>query len=182
MLLNKESCVLIFNVFSCLCLTGCSFSAQMSTTAIPVVQNIDIEKYLGTWYEIARLPNSFERNLDQVTATYTWREDGKIKVLNRGFNTEKNIWKEATGKAWIPDPDVPSRLRVSFFLFFASDYRIIALDDENYSYAMVTSNSMKYLWVLSRDPQMDTEVYDRLTKQAQAYGFDIEKLYRVTHS
>jgi apolipoprotein D and lipocalin family protein len=137
---------------------------------------------LGTWYEIARLPNSFEKNLDHVTAIYTLRDDGKINVLNKGFDSAKKYWKEATGKAWIPNSRIPAHLRVSFFWIFAGDYKIIALDGENYSYSMVTSKTKKYLWILSRTPRMDNEVYNKLVEKAKGFGFEVEELYKVSQS
>lgn len=163
-------------------LTGCFTSKKLSIAGIPAVENFNLDRYLGTWYEIARLPNSFEKNLDRVTATYSLRKDGKIKVVNRGFNIDKDSWKEATGKAWIPDPENPATLKVSFFWFFSSDYKIIALDEENYSYSMVTSSTRKYLWILSRTPQLDPEIYQKLIEQAKADGFDTDKLYKVKQS
>ena len=179
MLIQKLTVVFIFIVFFSFGLNSCFTTKRMSTATIPVVENLNLERYLGTWYEIARLPNSFEKNLDYVTATYTLRGDGKIKVLNKGFNSEKNSWKEATGKAWIPDSQIPARLRVSFFWIFSSDYKIIALDAENYMYSMVTSNTKKYLWILSRTPKMDSEVYTKLVEKAYDYGFEVDKLYKV---
>jgi len=179
MLIQKLTVVFILIVIFSFGLTGCFTSKKMSTAKIPVVKNFNLQRYLGTWYEIARLPNSFEKNLDYVTATYTLRDDGKIKVLNKGFNSEKNSWKEAIGKAWIPDSQIPARLRVSFFWIFSSDYKIIALDAENYTYSMVTSNTKKYLWILSRTPKMDAEVYTKLVEMAYDYGFEVDKLYKV---
>ncbi|MFP4460152.1 MAG: lipocalin family protein [Candidatus Zixiibacteriota bacterium] len=147
---------------------------------IPLVENFELDKYLGTWYEIARLDHSFERNLDSVTATYSVRDDGKIKVLNKGYNTKKGKWSTAEGKAWIPNEDQPARLKVSFFWIFSAEYRIIALDDE-YSYAMVTSSSKKYLWILSRSPKMPEEKLDMLLKKAKDWGFDLSEIYFVKH-
>lgn len=159
--------------------TCCIVSKRMSTSSIPLVKDFELERYLGKWYEIARLPHSFEKNLDFVTATYTVRDDGKIKVLNRGYNSKKKSWKDAEGKAWIPDDKMPARLRVSFFWIFASDYKIIALDAESYTYSMVTSKSKKYLWILSRTPKLDQDIYEKLVGMAAEYGFAVEKLYKV---
>ena len=178
-LIQYSTIVFIYLLFFSFGLNSCLTSKGMSTATIPVVKNFKLERYLGTWYEIARLPNSFEKNLDYVTATYTLRDDGKIKVLNKGFNAEKNSWKEVTGKAWIPDSRIPARLRVSFFWIFSSDYKIIALDTENYLYSMVTSNTKKYLWILCRTPEMDAGVYTKLVEKAYNYGFEVYKLYKV---
>ncbi|MBT4483410.1 MAG: lipocalin family protein [Candidatus Latescibacteria bacterium] len=154
----------------------------MSTESVPAVGDLDITRYAGTWYEIARLPHSFEKNLERVTATYTLQDDGNIEVVNRGFKSKKGEWKSIKGKAWIPDPAVPARLKVKFFWFFSSEYKVIDLDSENYTYAMVTSSSRKYLWILSRTPGINETLYTRLVRKAQDLGFDMEKLYRVQHT
>ena len=171
--------VIIVSIFG---LSSCYTPKKMRTTSIPAVKDFQLDRYLGTWYEIARLPNSFEKNLDHVTANYTLLENGEINVLNKGFNTEKKIWKDATGRAWISDPQNPAHLRVSFFWKFSSDYKIIALDSMNYSYALVTSTSKKYLWILSRTPEMSPAAYSSLVKIADDYGFEVEKLYKPDQS
>ena len=181
MLYQKIILVPVTIFFFCLFLTGCFTPKRLSTSSIPVVKNFDLDRYLGTWYEIARLPNRFEKNLDQVTATYSIREDGKINVLNKGFNSAENSWKEAIGKAWIPDPKIPAKLKVSFFWIFSSEYKIIALDEINYGYSLVTSNAKKYLWILSRTPNMDENTYNKLVEKAREFGFEIERLYKVVH-
>ena len=104
--------------------------AAKKTNHIPAVENFELEKYLGTWYEIARMPHFFEKDMEQVTANYTLREDGKIKVLNKGYKTTKEMWKESEGKAWVPDENKPSELKVSFVWFISSDYRIIYLEED----------------------------------------------------
>lgn len=161
-------------------IVGCASSGTfISTQNIPVVEPFDVQRYTGTWYEIARLPNRFERNLEQVTATYTLQADGKIQVVNKGFNAKKQKWDDITGRAWIPDQNTPSKLRVSFFWFVSSPYHVIALDREKYTYAMVTSNTTKYLWILSRTPQMDAAVYKQLVQQAKEQGFAVEQIEQV---
>lgn len=146
-----------------------------------VVKQLDIDKYLGTWYEIARYDHSFERNLVGVTATYSMREDGKIKVVNKGFKGSLNgKLSEAVGKAKIPDPKVPSKLKVSFFWIFYGDYFVMELDD-NYEWAVIGSSSDKYLWILSRTPQMDPEIYQMLLKRLTDRGYDVGKLIEVEH-
>jgi apolipoprotein D and lipocalin family protein len=164
-----------------LILTTCKVPEEMKTDHIPVVTTLDLQRYLGSWYEIARLPHSFEKDLQQVTATYSLRDDGKIKVLNRGFNAKKEKWQEAEGKAWIPNPQQPARLRVSFFWIFAADYKVIALDTTDYRYAMVTSSSKEYLWILARQPQLDAQVYEQLLTYARQQGFDLSQLIKVAH-
>ena len=160
---------------------ACSESGENDATGIPLVPALDLNRYLGTWYEIARMPHRFEKDLIKVTATYSLREDGKIKVVNRGFNLKKNEWSEATGKAWVPDSTAPALLRVSFFWIFAADYRVIELEQENYSYAMVTSSSKKYFWILSRTPTLDENIYSSLINRARQHGFETGKIEKVPH-
>ena len=144
-----------------------------------VVKELDIERYLGKWYEIARYDHRFERGLVGVTASYSLRDDGKIKVVNTGFKETINGQKsEAIGKAKIPDPHVPSKLKVSFFWFFYGDYFVLELD-ENYQWAVIGSSTDNYLWILSRTPQMDETVYYELLNKLTTRGYDIDKLIRI---
>ncbi|MFW5757035.1 MAG: lipocalin family protein, partial [Tangfeifania sp.] len=114
------------------------------------VQELDLKRYMGKWYEIARFDHRFERNLVGVTATYSLRDDGKIKVVNAGYkNNLDGKYKETVGKAKQPNPEEPGKLKVSFFLFFYADYYILELDAE-YQWALIGSSSDKYLWILSR--------------------------------
>ena len=152
--------------------------AGESTKSIPPVPALDLNRYLGTWYEIYRLPHKFEKDLIKVTATYSLRKDGKIQVLNRGYKPSKGRWSDAKGKAWIPDPQVPARLKVSFFWPFSAEYKIIRLDSD-YRWALVTSGSTDYLWLLSRTPVMEEALVDSLTRFAAHNGFDTGRLIRV---
>jgi len=143
------------------------------------VKELDLNRYLGTWYEIARFPHSFEKNLVGVTATYSIRDDGKIKVLNQGYkNTLEGELSVAEGKAKIPDQSEPGKLKVSFFWIFYADYFVLELD-ENYQYVMIGSSSPKYFWILSRTPQMDSATYEMLLGKARKRGYNLEKLYKV---
>jgi len=160
-------------------LFGCSVSKEKSTEFIPAVKSFDIQRYLGTWYEIARLPNSFERGLDKVTAQYSLRDDGTIAVLNKGFDTVAGKWKEAHGKARFKEPGTGA-LEVSFFLIFYADYKVLELDTVNYSYAMVTSSSKEYLWILSRTPHLDDSIYNALIQKASGWRFNISAIYKVS--
>ena len=117
--------------------------------------------------------------MDKVTAAYTLRDDGKINVLNKGFDTVKGEWKEANGKARIKDSNTDAFLEVSFFWFFYADYKVIELDTANYSYAMVTSSSKKYFWILSRTPHLDDAVYNELIHKATEWGFNISAIYKL---
>lgn len=159
-------------------------SSACSTTPpenVDVVKNFDIHRYLGTWYEIARLDHRFERGLDRVTATYHPRDDGGITVTNRGFNAQQQRWKESIGKGYlIGDPETAS-LKVSFFGPFYGSYNVIALDDA-YRYAMICGPNRNYLWILSRTPTLDDTVKQQLLTTARRYGFDTEQLIWVNQS
>ena len=162
-----------------LVLLACSKTHQMDVIDTTTVKNVEIEKYLGTWYEIARFPHSFEKGLVGVTATYSLRKDGKIKVLNQGYKGSLGGKRSlAEGKAKIPDPSVNSRLKVSFFLFFYGDYYILELDDD-YQWAMIGSSSPDYFWILSRTPQMDPGIYQFLLDNAEKRGYDLGPLIEV---
>lgn len=146
------------------------------------VENFEIERYLGTWYELARFDHSFERGLVGVTATYTLRDDGMIKVLNQGYkNSLHGELSQANGKAKIPNMNCPSKLKVSFFWFFYADYYVLELD-KDYQWAIVGSNSNNYLWILSRKPIVDDSLFNLLVQKAQNLGYDINKLIKVKHS
>lgn len=158
---------------------SCSNNAQMDKINTKTVGNLDIDKYLGRWYEIARFPHSFEKNLVGVTATYSLRKDGKIRVVNQGYKgTLDGKQSTAEGKAKIPDPNDPSRLKVSFFLFFYGDYYVMELD-EDYGWAMIGSSTPDFFWILSRTPQMDEKVYQNLLENARERGYNLEKLIKV---
>jgi lipocalin len=144
-----------------------------------VVKELNIEKYLGKWYEISRFDHSFERGLVGVTATYSIRDDGKIKVVNSGYKNTLNGQKsEVIGKAKIPDLNVPSKLKVSFFWFFYADYFVLELD-KNYQWAIIGSSSDNYLWILSRTPQMEESQYNELLNKITNRGYDVKKLIKV---
>lgn len=158
---------------------SCSNSQKNTNMDYSVVDSVDLNKYIGTWYEIARFPHSFEKDLVGVTATYEFRDDGKIKVINQGYKFSLDgKHKKSIGKAKIPDKSVPSKLKVSFFLFFYGDYYILELD-EDYQYALVGSSSPNYLWILSRTPQMDSSTYNMLVENAKNRGYDVSKLIFV---
>lgn len=140
------------------------------------VDGFELNRYLGHWYEIARLDHSFERGLTQVSATYSMREDGGVKVLNRGFASEKQQWKEAEGKAYFIRDAHTGYLKVSFFGPFYGSYIVMALDQENYQYSLVSGPDHSYLWILSRTPTLDSAVMKRLLDKAEAAGFDTGKL------
>ena len=160
-------------------LTSCKQNNGSENMDFTTVKELDINRYLGTWYEIARYDNSFERGLVGVTANYSLRNDGKIRVINRGYkNSLEGKLSQAKGKAKIPDKDYPGKLKVSFFLFFYADYFVLELDP-NYRWALVSSSSDKYLWILSRTPEMDKKDLDFILKKAKEHGFDTSKLIWV---
>jgi len=179
---NHISWIVPGYLFLCLIVSGCFTPKELNTESIPAIKNFDLKRYLGMWYEVARLPQSFENGLDRVTATYTLQEDGTIKVLNKGFNTSKGEWKEAIGKAYIPDTLAGAFLKVSFFWIFYGEYKVIVLDTVDYSYAMVTSSSKKYLWILCRSPQLEQSIYDELVRKASEWGFNTSELFKVPQS
>lgn len=147
---------------------------------LSVVQDIDIERYLGKWYEIARFPHSFEKKLKCVTAEYAFKKNGKISVLNKGYlKTRPEVYKIASGTAWIPDKNQTGKLKVRFFWPFAGNYWIIDLDKENYQYALVGENSRNYLWILCREKTMDQALYEKLVKKAKDQEFDVSLLEKV---
>ncbi len=145
------------------------------------VKELDINRYMGTWYEIARYDHSFERGLTNVTATYSLKPDGKIKVINRGYtNGTDGEPKQAIGKGKRPDPAYPGKLKVSFFLFFYADYFVLELD-KDYQWALVGSSSDKYLWILSRTPRLEKDTLQNILKIAARRGYDTNKLIMVEH-
>lgn len=155
----------------------------MKHVDLSTVRDVDVRRYLGRWYEIARFNHSFERGMVGVSADYSLKNNGTIKVVNRGYKgTLDGKLKQITGKAKIPNPKDSSKLRVSFFLFFYSDYYILELDKENYAYALVGSSSSTYLWILSRTPQLSKVIIDELLRKAEKRGFDVSKLIWVEQS
>ena len=167
-----KSIALLFGSFL---LAGCTAAPQ----GIMPVDNFDLDRYLGTWYEIARLDHRFERGLSQVSATYSKRSDGGVDVINRGFNSQANKWKEAKGRAYfIGEPDV-ARLKVTFFWPFYGGYNVIELDQENYSYALICGPNKKYLWILARAQKLDEGIKEALIDKAKNLGFNTSELILV---
>lgn len=145
------------------------------------VTGFQIERYFGTWYEIARLDHSFERGLSDVSAVYAPRPEGGVSVLNRGFNPEKNEWKEALGKAEFIDDTQTGSLKVSFFGPFYGGYHIVALDPD-YRWSLIAGPSRDYLWILARDRQLSDTQKAALLKTAAGFGFETDKLIWVSHA
>jgi apolipoprotein D and lipocalin family protein len=157
-----------------------TMSCGPGTSPAAPVTGFDADRYLGTWYEVARLPHSFERGLSDVTATYSRNNDGTIKVVNRGWNVAKQRWDDADGKArFTRTPDI-GQLEVSFFGPFYGLYTVAELDP-GYEWAMVVGPGTGYFWILSRTPDLDEAVVARLVAKAGELGIDTSKIERVSH-
>jgi len=140
------------------------------------VQEFQLARYLGRWHEIARLDHPFERGLEQVSATYTLREDGGVRVLNRGYDPKHDRWDEAEGKAWFVSDPGTGHLKVSFFGPFYGAYVVFELDREAYQYAFVAGPNRSYLWLLARTPHVDQDLIDRFVRRAGELGFPTGEL------
>jgi apolipoprotein D and lipocalin family protein len=160
--------VLIFN--------SCSTIPKGATAIKP----FDKEKYLGKWYEIARMDFKYERDLNNTTAEYSVRDDGKIKVDNKGFNTQTKEWKQAIGKAKFVGEQNVAMLKVSFFGPFYSGYNVIALDSE-YKYALVAGKNLNYLWILSRETTIPENIKQNYLKIAENLGYKTSELLWIEH-
>jgi len=157
-----------------LLMTGC---VSLPDGVTPVT-DFDSQRYVGKWYEIARLDNRFERGLSKVTASYAVRADGGIDVVNRGYKTGEVVPSEAIGKAYSVGAADTAHLKVSFFGPFYASYVVFYLDSD-YQFAFVSGNSRKYLWLLSRTPAIDESVKELFLNQARSLGFDVSKLVWV---
>lgn len=146
---------------------------------IEPVTGFELPRYLGKWYEIARLDHSFEQGLSQVTAEYSLRDDGSVRVLNRGFSSDKKEWDEAEGRARFVEGSDVGFLKVSFFGPFYGSYVVFELDRDNYQYAVVAGPDRSYLWILARTPVIDPALQERLVAKAADVGFDTSKLIFV---
>ncbi|MDG4595722.1 MAG: lipocalin family protein [Candidatus Contendobacter sp.] len=157
-------------------LGGCAVAPPSGVTPIA---GFELDRYLGKWYEIARLDHSFERGLSNVSATYDLGADGGVKVLNRGYDDRAGVWKEAEGRAYFTGESTVGSLRVSFFGPFYGGYHILALDRANYSHALVSGPSRDYLWILARTRSVPPAVLEDLLKRAKALGFATDRLILV---
>ena len=158
-------------------LTGCSYAPS----GIQPVQDFNANRYLGTWYEIARLDHSFERGLNNVSATYTLRKDGGIDVLNKGFKQSTGRWKQIKGRAYFVKGNAVGQLKVTFFWPIYGGYNVIALDNENYSYALVCGPSRSYLWILAREKTISPDITAKLVEIAKSLEFKVDELIFVKH-
>lgn len=174
---SSQPLVLLAVLLSLISLGGCAGAPE----GIEPVRDFDGERYMGKWYEIARLDHSFERGMNDVTATYSRREDGGINVLNRGYLETKRSWKEARGRAYFVEDSDTAYLKVSFFRPIYGAYVVFELERDNYEYAFVSGPGRKYLWLLSRSPEVEQTVLDRFIEQAGQLEFDTSKLIFPTH-
>lgn len=158
-------------------LASCRQNQKKNEMDNSTVKELNVQRYLGKWYEIARFDHRFERGLVGVTATYSMRDDGKIRVINQGYkNSLDGKLSRAEGKAKLTDE--PGKLKVSFFWIFYAGYYVMELD-ENYKWALIGSNSEKYLWILSRTPKLEQDVKKQILTKAKQRGYDISKLIWV---
>ena len=159
---------------------------QSSCVGVPegveTVVDFELDRYLGTWYEIARLDHSFERGMSHVTANYSMRDDGGVSVVNRGLRVAKDEWDEAKGKAYFVGDTNVGQLKVSFFGPFYGGYNILELDKENYQYALVAGPDRDYLWILARSPTLEPDVVLALVNKARSFDFPVDELIYVNHA
>jgi apolipoprotein D and lipocalin family protein len=173
MLKPKKSFFLVYLTFF---LGACTSIPE----GIEPVTDFELEPYLGKWYEIARLDHSFEKGMQQVSATYYLRADGGVRVLNEGYVTESEQWEQAEGKAYFVAEEDLAHLKVSFFGPFYASYIVFELG-ENYDYAFVTSNNKSYLWLLARTPEISESLKDRFISRANSLGYNLDELIWVEH-
>lgn len=159
-------------------LAGCTGQPD----GIEPVTGLDVSSYLGTWYEIMRLDHSFERGLTNVTASYTSGEDGKLRVVNRGFNRQEYEWDEAQGTAVFQGSRNVASLSMTFQWPFAGGYHVFELDKQGYDYALVSGPNRDFLWLLARNPDLAEETRNRLVERAGESGFPVAELILVDHS
>lgn len=140
---------------------------------IPIICDLDLKRYLGNWYEIGRLPLSSEEGMNNITAIYNLKKDGKIEVVNGGYKNGKK--RGIRGTAWVPDEKCTGALKVRFFWPFKSEYNVIKLE-KDYRYAVVMGKTKDNMWILSRNPQMEKETYNYILKFLDEKGFDLNKI------
>jgi apolipoprotein D and lipocalin family protein len=159
---------------------GCTYMGKEPSSPLQTVSHVDLTRYMGMWYEIARYPNSFQKGCVGSRATYALRDDGKVSVLNECYDGSfSGKLRSAKGKAWVVDKETNSTLKVSFFWFFAGDYWIIDIADD-YSYVVVGHPKRKYLWILSRNKEMDKETYQGILRRlVEIHHYDTSKLIKT---
>lgn len=168
--LTLSAAIVVFFLTSC---------AHQPSPVVEPISELNAERYMGTWYEILRMPTSFQRDMSQATASYRLNKDGTFEVVNRGYNTRKGEWKTAVGKAR-PINDMAAGFSVSFQWPFRGGYYIAELGDD-YEYAIIVSDSHDYFWLLSREPRLPRWLIDQTLARAHAWGFDIEQIIETEH-
>lgn len=158
-------------------LAGCTGAPK----GVTPVSNFELNRYLGTWYEIARLDHAFERGLDHIRAHYSLRDDGGVRVINRGYSLADRAWREAEGKAYFVQSADTGHLKVSFFGPFYGAYIVFGLDHADYQYAFVSGPDKSYLWLLARQPELPDAVIEQFETRARALGFATDQLIYVNH-
>lgn len=176
--LKKVKFPLVIGLAGLACIYSCRATIPKGATA---VNDFQIDKYLGKWFEIARFDFRFEKNLNNVTATYSQNKNGTITVDNQGYDYVKNKWKQSIGEAKFVGPENVGRLKVSFFKPIWAGYNVIDMD-ENYNYALVAGNNLEYLWILSREKTIPSSFKKRFVEKAQKLGFKTKNLIWVEHS
>ncbi|MRR09019.1 hypothetical protein EG831_02795 [bacterium] len=169
------------NMLAVMMLLGAATMTMADTKPLQTVPRVDLARYLGTWYEVATIPQRFQKGCTGVTANYTLRPDGDITVVNACRKDSLNgKFKSVTGKAWVTDKQTNAKLKVRFFWPFSGAYWIIELDSLNYQYAVVGHPNRQYLWILSRTPQMDDALYNELVSRiVNTHGYDVSKLKKT---
>lgn len=160
-----------------LVLTACTGKPD----GVVAVDDFELDRYLGKWYEIARLDHSFERGLDNITAEYSLKDDGGVRVINSGYSIQDGSLEQAEGKAYFVEDSETGHLKVSFFGPFYGSYIVFELDKQDYEYAFVSGPDTSYLWLLSRKPAVDPEIFERFRMRSEELGFDTSQLITVKH-
>ncbi|BDX38725.1 outer membrane lipoprotein Blc [Tenuifilaceae bacterium CYCD] len=170
----------LFLLINTLAMSGL-FSCSTIPKGVMAVKPFEKERYLGKWYEIARIDFKYEKDLNNTTAEYSLNDNGTIKVTNKGYNTKTGAWKQAIGKAKFVENDTVGMLKVSFFCPFYSGYNVIAIDPE-YRYALIAGASYRYLWILSRETSIPDEVKNEYIKIAEGFGYNTSELLWIVHN
>ncbi|MCD8041729.1 MAG: lipocalin family protein [Tannerellaceae bacterium] len=180
MIKNKNTSILIGGSILALGTLLVMNSCKTIPKGVTAVQPFDTDKYLGHWYEIARMDFHFEKNIINATADYSLNEDGTVKVVNRGYNVKKKENVESVGKAKFVDSPNVGKLKVSFFGPFYAGYNVVAIDPD-YQYALVAGKNHNYLWILSRKPELPQQIKEEYISKAKALGYDTDKLVWSQH-
>lgn len=176
--MNRKNLLFTFLLFNCM--IGL-LSCKTIPSGAKAVSPFEKEKYLGKWYEIARLDFYFEKDLNNTTAEYSLKDNGMIKVDNKGYNYKKEKWVQSVGKAKFAGSDKVAMLKVSFFGPFYAGYNVIAIDND-YKYALVCGENLDYLWILSRETTIPETIKQQYLAKAKSIGYDVGKLIWVEHN